>query len=106
MRLASALPQCGHTTPLGQTRVSSHSRALVSSVKIGFCRLASDMTDKPVNIVINRWPETENSLERLIGCLRVEYRARAAQRRAEEAQVCERSRPPQTVHIHMSDCLD
>src|SRR5271170_8375768 len=43
MRFASALPQCGHTTPLGQTRVSSHSRALVSSVKIGFWRLASDM---------------------------------------------------------------
>src|SRR5258708_5413946 len=35
---ASALPQCGQFTPFAQTRASSHSRALVSSWKMGFLR--------------------------------------------------------------------
>src|SRR5262249_53693144 len=39
-------PQCGQIGPCGQTRASSHSRALVSSVKIGFWRFAA-MTQHP-----------------------------------------------------------
>src|SRR5208283_4438581 len=49
MRLASALPQCGQTGPVGQRQASTYSQAAFSSLKCGALRL-ENMISAPL------WP--------------------------------------------------